>query len=202
MFPTVNHVPKCMRFYRAIVAITGRAHFFHDNIYIMLILLLWDLGTVSWITYDHLYIAGEKEREKERERAYIYVYESTYMYACVVKLTNESMILSLEVWLHLFTRYHLIALTRFALNWVDNWLLSWGINISLLCLLWCRFETCHSKVSSPFANFKEGGAFLWLGNFFNLYARNFHIRLYCDQWNLSLIISWMILWHKSFSQKR
>ena len=87
MFPTVNHVPKCMRFYRAIVAITGRAHFFHDNIYIMLILLLWDLGTVSWITYDHLYIAGEKEREKERESIHICIRE--YIHVCMCDQINE-----------------------------------------------------------------------------------------------------------------
>ena len=34
------HVPKCMSCHRAILVITGRAHCFHDNIYIALILLL------------------------------------------------------------------------------------------------------------------------------------------------------------------
>ena len=37
---TVHHVPKCMSCHKAIVVITGRAHCFHDCIYIALILLL------------------------------------------------------------------------------------------------------------------------------------------------------------------
>ena len=36
----VHHVPKCMSCHKAIVVITGRAHCFHDYIYITLILLL------------------------------------------------------------------------------------------------------------------------------------------------------------------
>ena len=40
MFPSAQHVPKCMSCHKAIVVITGRAHYFHDYIYIMLILLL------------------------------------------------------------------------------------------------------------------------------------------------------------------
>ena len=43
---TVHHVPKCISCHKAIVVITGRAHCFHDNIYITLILLLWDLSTL------------------------------------------------------------------------------------------------------------------------------------------------------------
>ena len=31
---TVHHVPKCMSCHKAIVVITGRAHCFHDCIYI------------------------------------------------------------------------------------------------------------------------------------------------------------------------
>ena len=50
---TVHHVPKCMSCHKAIVAITGRAHCFHDNIYITLILLLWDLSTLCVV--DHLW---------------------------------------------------------------------------------------------------------------------------------------------------
>ena len=34
------HLPQWMSRHRGIVVITGRAHCFHDNIYIMLILLL------------------------------------------------------------------------------------------------------------------------------------------------------------------
>ena len=37
---TVHHVPKCMSCHKAIVVITGRAHCFHDYIYIRLILLM------------------------------------------------------------------------------------------------------------------------------------------------------------------
>ena len=47
-----THVPKCMSCHKAIVVITGRAHCFHDYIYITLILLLWDLSTL--IVVDHL----------------------------------------------------------------------------------------------------------------------------------------------------
>ena len=32
---TVHHVPKCISCHKAIVVITGRAHCFHDCIYIM-----------------------------------------------------------------------------------------------------------------------------------------------------------------------
>ena len=39
MFPTVHHVPKCMSCHKAIVVITGRAHCFHDFIYITLVFL-------------------------------------------------------------------------------------------------------------------------------------------------------------------
>ena len=49
---TVHHVSKCMSYHKAIVVITGRAHCFNDCIYIMLILHLCDLSTLSWITYD------------------------------------------------------------------------------------------------------------------------------------------------------
>ena len=37
---TVHHVPKCMSCHKAIVVITGRAHCFHDYIYVTLILLM------------------------------------------------------------------------------------------------------------------------------------------------------------------
>ena len=30
-----HHVPKCMSCHKAIVVITGRAHYFHDYIYIL-----------------------------------------------------------------------------------------------------------------------------------------------------------------------
>ena len=50
---TVHHVPKCMSCHKAIVVITGRAHCFHDYIYITLILLLWDLSTMCVV--DHLW---------------------------------------------------------------------------------------------------------------------------------------------------
>ena len=51
----VHHVPKCMSCHKVIVVITGRAHCFHDCIYITSVLLLWDLSTLCVvITYDHL----------------------------------------------------------------------------------------------------------------------------------------------------
>ena len=49
----ISHVPKCMSCHKTIVVITGRAHCFHDNIYITLILLLWDLNTLCVV--DHLW---------------------------------------------------------------------------------------------------------------------------------------------------
>ena len=49
----IHHVPKCMSCQKAIVVITGRAHCFHDYIYITLILLLWDLSTPCLV--DHLW---------------------------------------------------------------------------------------------------------------------------------------------------
>ena len=56
----VHHVPKCISCHKAIVMITGRAHYFHDNIYIMPILFLSGLFEQSvcrsWITYHQLYI--------------------------------------------------------------------------------------------------------------------------------------------------
>ena len=45
----VHHVPKCMSSHKAIVVITGRAHCFHDYIYITLILVLWDWGTLCGV---------------------------------------------------------------------------------------------------------------------------------------------------------
>ena len=46
-------MPKCMSCHKAIVLITGRAHCFHDNIYITLISLLWDSSTMCVV--DHLW---------------------------------------------------------------------------------------------------------------------------------------------------
>ena len=52
-FVTVHHVPKYMSCHKAIVVISGRAHCFHDYIYVTLILLLWDLSTMCVV--DHLW---------------------------------------------------------------------------------------------------------------------------------------------------
>ena len=41
-----HHVPKCMSSHKAIVVITGRAHCFRGNIYIILILLIRGLSTL------------------------------------------------------------------------------------------------------------------------------------------------------------
>ena len=53
IYITVHHVPKCMSCHKAIVVITGRAHCFYDNIYIMLIVILWDFSTLC--VADHLW---------------------------------------------------------------------------------------------------------------------------------------------------
>ena len=60
--PTIHHVPKYMCCYKATVVIPRRAYRFHDDIYIMFILLLWDLSVLCvvdhlWpLTYIYIYI--------------------------------------------------------------------------------------------------------------------------------------------------
>ena len=50
----LHHVTfKWMSCHKAIVVITGRVHSIHDCVYITLILLLWDLGTLC--VMDHLW---------------------------------------------------------------------------------------------------------------------------------------------------
>ena len=63
---SVHDVPKCMSCHKDIVVITARAHCFHDSIYIMLILQLWDLSTLCVV--DHLW-----------PFKYIYIYEKWNM---------------------------------------------------------------------------------------------------------------------------
>ena len=46
MITVQHHVPKCMSCHKAIVVINGRAHCFHDNKYITLILLLLNSSTL------------------------------------------------------------------------------------------------------------------------------------------------------------
>ena len=41
---------------KALALITGGTHCFHDYISVISILFLWDLSSVSWITYDHLWL--------------------------------------------------------------------------------------------------------------------------------------------------
>ena len=53
VYPTVHRVPTCMSCHKPIVVIIGRAHYFHDYMYIMPILLLWDLSTLYVV--DHLW---------------------------------------------------------------------------------------------------------------------------------------------------
>ena len=48
-----HHTSKCLSCHKAIVVITRKAHCFHDKIYIILILLLWDLRTLCVV--DHLW---------------------------------------------------------------------------------------------------------------------------------------------------
>ena len=47
----LHHVPKRMSCHKVNVVITGRAHCFHDYIYITAILLLWDLNTLCVVDY-------------------------------------------------------------------------------------------------------------------------------------------------------
>ena len=79
----VHHVPKCMSCQKAIVVTTGRAHCFHDCMYITPILLLLDLSTlcivnviwplILYILYIILYI-----------QYIIYIYMHIYIYICIM----------------------------------------------------------------------------------------------------------------------
>ena len=51
----LGHIIYIHHCQKAIVVITRRAHCFHDKIYIMLIMLLWDLSTLCVV--DHLWTA-------------------------------------------------------------------------------------------------------------------------------------------------
>ena len=62
---TVHHVPKCMSCHKAIVVITGRAHYFHDNIYIYIYIYIY--------TYIYLYICI----------VYIFIYICIYIYVYI-----------------------------------------------------------------------------------------------------------------------
>ena len=53
-YTTVHHVPKCMSCHKAIVVITGRAHCFHDCIYIYI--------------YIYIYIDKNKNKDKNKSR--------------------------------------------------------------------------------------------------------------------------------------
>ena len=64
---TIHHVSKCISCHKGAVVITGRAHCFHDSMYITLVLLLWDLNTLCVV--DHLW-----------PLIYIYTYIYTYIH--------------------------------------------------------------------------------------------------------------------------
>ena len=73
----MDHVPKCTNFHKAILVMTGRAHCFHDCIYITPILLLWDLRSLCvMFNSDHLYIYH-----------FVYIY-SLYVYIYYVLYNN------------------------------------------------------------------------------------------------------------------
>ena len=94
---TVHHVPKCMSCHKAIVVITRRAHCFHDNIYSMLILLLWDLnnlyaGDYLWPLIKRQMTTWKRQMSKicfkniqsiHKYIIYIYIYVYIYIYICV-----------------------------------------------------------------------------------------------------------------------
>ena len=52
-FIKVHYVPKYMSCHKAIVVKVGRTHCLHDYIYVMPIMLLWDLSSLSAV--DHLW---------------------------------------------------------------------------------------------------------------------------------------------------
>ena len=85
MYITVHHVPKYMSCHKAIVVITGRAHCFHDNIYSMLILLLWDLNNLY--AGDYLWPLIKRQMSKicfkNIQYINIYIYIYIYIYICI-----------------------------------------------------------------------------------------------------------------------
>ena len=78
---TVHNVPNCMSCHKTIVMITGRSYYFHDCIYITLILLLWDWNILCEV--DHLW------------PIHIFVLYILYIYIVWIKITtffNHTMI--------------------------------------------------------------------------------------------------------------
>ena len=76
---SVHDVPKCMSCHKDIVVITARAHCFHDSIYIMLILQLWDLSTLCVVDplwpfkyiYIYIYIYITKKQKAKLTKIYL-----------------------------------------------------------------------------------------------------------------------------------
>ena len=58
----IHHVPKCMSCHKAIVVITGRAHCFHDNIYIHICIYMY--------MYTHIFI----------KESYAHLYNGAFIY--------------------------------------------------------------------------------------------------------------------------
>ena len=106
------------------------ARFTHGNFPILrkCTIPLIDFCVKGYVTFHHyiyiyIYIYIERERERERERESTYIF---FLYELVIKLTNDSIILSLEVSLHLLNGYGLIVLIGFCIIVVDNWFLFRG----------------------------------------------------------------------------
>ena len=66
-----HHMPKCMSCHKVIVVITGRAHCFHNYIYITLILILF--------LSDHLWITRGSLMTPMTTYMYIYIYIYIYI---------------------------------------------------------------------------------------------------------------------------
>ena len=93
---TVHHVPKCMSCHKVIVVITGRAHCFHDCIYIMLTYI-----TYSMIAYIYIYIY-----------MYVYIYIHTCIYIYIHKHNLCNYIIPLCVYLFIFLSTYKVLINK------------------------------------------------------------------------------------------
>ena len=135
----MHHVLKLISSQKAIVVITAGEHRFHDYIYIVLILLLWDLNTLyvvdlllvrtTWIPCVqvkscHKFMVVITDREGTlfswlHVCTYIYIYLSIYL--SIYLFIYLFIYLSMYVCIYLSFNFYLLHFDFFTnLLWVDN----------------------------------------------------------------------------------
>ena len=123
----VHHVPKCMSCHKAIVVITGGAHCFHDCIFIIPILLLWDLSTMCVVdplgaliyiymcvcvcvcvnVYIYIYI-------------YIYIYKYIYIFQFIYKHTYIFIFFNLHINIHIYIYIYIYFIYIYIYMYICN----------------------------------------------------------------------------------